>query len=167
MNRDETGGSKGNLDHIVVGLREAVEDLVWFYKDMVQFRELSVLWEAAGENLNQVSNLVLRRETAAFVDLLRHCNKAANELSLDRILESIGDHVRSERVLRTHPNHNGRVRRDINTKTGQAQEGVINLLPQQRQHRAEGQRCHGRHGSIVWTTPEQTRNSWQEYIKFS
>ena len=93
---DETGESKGNLDRIVVGLGQAVEDLVWSPKDRLQFRELSVLWEAGGENLNQVSNLVLRGGTMAFVGLLRHCNVAVNELSLDRIPEGIGDHVRSQ-----------------------------------------------------------------------
>jgi len=96
VDRDKTGGGKGNLDCIVISLGEAAEDLVWSHKDRFKFRELTVFWKAGGEDLNQVSNLVRRRGTAAFVGLLRHCNTTANEFSFDRIPESIGDHIRSE-----------------------------------------------------------------------
>jgi len=100
VDHNKTGGSKGNLNRIVVGLGEAAEDLVWSHKDRLKFIELSLFREAGGEDLNQVSNLVLRRGTVAFVGLLCHCNMAANKLCFDRIPESVGDHVRSERGSR-------------------------------------------------------------------
>jgi len=42
VDHDETRGGKENLDHIVVGLGEAAEDLVGSHKDRLQFRELSI-----------------------------------------------------------------------------------------------------------------------------
>jgi len=100
MDRDETREGNGNLDHTVVGLGGAAEDLVWSHEDRLKFRELSVLWEVGGGDLNLVSNLVQRRGMASLVGLLCHFNTAVNELSLDRIPKSIGYHVRSERGSR-------------------------------------------------------------------
>jgi len=60
VDHNKAGGSKENLDRIVVGLGEAAEDLVGSHKDRLQFRELSIFWEVGGEHLNQVSNLLLR-----------------------------------------------------------------------------------------------------------
>jgi len=77
------GGSKGDFDGIVVRLRDAAEEFVGSHKDRLEFVELRVFGEAGGGDLNQVSNLVLRRGTAAFVGLLRHCNTAVDELRLD------------------------------------------------------------------------------------
>jgi len=94
---NETGGSKGNLDHIVVGLRHAAEDLVGSYKDRLEFVKLSLFRKAGGGDLDEISNVVLGRGMAAFVCLLRHCNTAAYELCFHRIPKSIGYYVRSER----------------------------------------------------------------------
>jgi len=89
------GGSKGDFDGIVVRLGDAAEEFVGSHKDRLKFVELRVFGEARGGDINQVSNLVLRRGTAAFVGLLRHCNMAADELRLDRIPKSVGYHVRT------------------------------------------------------------------------
>jgi len=99
---NETGESKGNLDRIVVGLRHAAEDLVRSHKDRLEFVKLSLFREAGGGDLDEISNVVLGREAAAFVCLLRYCNTAADQLCFDRIPKSVGYHVRSERGSRNN-----------------------------------------------------------------
>jgi len=96
VDHNETEGSKGNLDHMVVGLRHAVEDLLGSYKNRLEFVKLSLFRAAAGGDLDEISNVVLGGEVAPFVCLLCHCNTAANELCFDRIPKSIGYHVRFE-----------------------------------------------------------------------
>jgi len=88
--------SKGNFDGIVVRLGDAAEEFIGSHEDRFEFVKLHVFGKAAGRDLDQVSNLVLIRGTAAFVGLLRHCNTAADELCLDRIPKSVGYHVRME-----------------------------------------------------------------------
>ena len=100
VDRNETGGSKGNLDHIVVGLGHVVEDLVGSHKDRLRFVKLSLFREAGGGDLDEISNIVLWRETTTFVCLLHHCNTALDELRYERITKSIGYHVRSARGSR-------------------------------------------------------------------
>jgi len=100
VDSDETGGGKGNLDRIVVGLGHAAEDLVGSHKDRLEFVIVSLFREAGGGDLDEISNIVLGRGAAAFVCLLRHCHTAADELCFDRIPKSIGYHVRFERGSR-------------------------------------------------------------------
>jgi len=94
MDSHGTRGSKGNFDGVVVHLRDAAEEFIGSHEDRLEFVELRVFGEAGGRDLDQVSNFVLRRGTAAFVGLLCHCNTAADELRFDRILKSVGYHVR-------------------------------------------------------------------------
>jgi len=96
VDHNETGGSKGNLAHIVVSLRHAAEDLVGSYKDSLEFVKLSLFREVGGRDLDEISNIVLGRGAAALVCLLRHCNTAADKLYFERIPKSVGYHVRSE-----------------------------------------------------------------------
>jgi len=96
MNSHSTGGSKGDFDGVVVHLGDAAEEFVGSYEDRLEFVELRVFGEAGGGDLNQVSNFVLRRGTAAFVGLLRNCNMVGDELGLDRIPKSLRYHVRTK-----------------------------------------------------------------------
>ena len=96
MDCDEAGGSKGDLDCIVVSLRHAAEDLVRSHKDRLEFVKLSLSGEAGGRDLDEVSNVVLWRGTAAFVGLLSHRDSALNKLGLDKIPKSVGYYIRSE-----------------------------------------------------------------------
>jgi len=96
VDSDKTGGSKGNLDSIVVGIGHAAKDLVRSHKDCLEFRELSVFGEVGGRYLDKISNFVLRRGMTAFVGLLHYSNTTADELGLDRILKSVGYYVRTE-----------------------------------------------------------------------
>jgi len=96
VDRDEAGGSKRDLDCIVIGLRHAVEDLVGSYKDRLEFVKLSLFREAGGEDLDEVSNVVLWRRTVVFIGLLSYGDSTLNKLGLDRISKSIGYHIRSE-----------------------------------------------------------------------
>jgi len=91
-----TRGSEGNFDGVVVYLRDAAEEFIESHEDRLEFVKLRVFREAAGRDLDQVSNLVLRRGMAAFVGLLRHCNTTAYEHGLDRIPKGIRYHVRTD-----------------------------------------------------------------------
>jgi len=83
MDSHSSRGSKEDFDGVVVRLGDAAEEFVWSQEDRLDFVELSVFGKAGGRYLDQVSYLVLRRGTAAFVGLLRLSNTAANELCLD------------------------------------------------------------------------------------
>jgi len=96
MDSDEARGSEGDLDHVVVGFKHAAKDLVRSHKDRLEFVKLSLFREAGGGDLDEVSNIVLQRGAAVFVRLLGHGDSTLNKLSLDRIPESIGYHVRFE-----------------------------------------------------------------------
>jgi len=96
MDSHSTRGSKGDFDGIVVGLGDAPEEFVGSQEDRLEFIELRVFGEAGGGDLDEVSNVVLWRGTAAFVSLLRHCNMTADKLGLDRIPKSVGYHVRTK-----------------------------------------------------------------------
>ena len=116
MARNEIGGSKENLDRIVVGLKHAAEDLAESHKDRLQLVQLSFFREAGEGDLGKIPFIVLGRGTAAFVCLLRHCNMTAEELGLDRILKSIGYHIRSESSGR-NDNSLFELEREMNTES--------------------------------------------------
>jgi len=91
-----TGGSKGDIDGVVVHLGDAAKEFLGSQEDRLKFVELRVFGKARGRDLDEVSNVVLWRETAAFVSLLCHCNMTADKPGLDRIPKRVEYYVRTE-----------------------------------------------------------------------
>jgi len=100
MYKDKTRGSKGNLDYIVIGLREVTKDLVGSYKNWLEFIKLSLFKETGERNPNHSTHLVLRRETVVFVALFGNGCLTINKLSHDSIPKSIKYSIRFERESR-------------------------------------------------------------------